>query len=133
VALLEVAERLGFRKLMLSLDRGTPVLAFHFSWILALPVAGAIAAYASRRSGASLRTSLLSSVFPVVPFSAVFLGAVPLGLVVGHPISYSIAAKTIAYGALGWVVAPALALLAGGWLVEVMRPAAHQGGNACVD
>jgi hypothetical protein len=98
---------------------------------LALPLACAVAAYASRRAGGSLRTSLLSSLFPVVPLSAVFLFA-SLGFVVSHPIPYRIAGEAIAYGALGWVLAPAAALVAGGWLVEVMRLAADQGGNACV-
>jgi len=104
--------------LVLSLDRGTPILRFHISWILALLLVGAIAAYLSRRAGGTLRTSLLSSIFPVMPFAVVFLFAIPTGLVVGHPIAYGIVAEKILYMALGWVLAPGAALLAGGWLVH---------------
>ncbi len=118
MALDVVVHKLGSRPLILNLDRGTPVLMFHLSWILALPLAGAIAAYFSRRAGGSLRTALLSSIFPVAPFAVVFLVAIPIGLVVGHPIAYGIVAKSILYMALGWVLAPAAALLAGGWFVH---------------
>jgi hypothetical protein len=104
--------------LVLSLHRGTPVLRFYISWILALLLVGAIAAYLSRRAGGTLRTSLLSSIFPVVPFAVVFLVAIPTGLIIGHPIAYSIVAKQILYMALGWVLAPAVALLTGGLLVQ---------------
>jgi hypothetical protein len=110
--------RLDSHPLVLSLDRGTPVLRFHFLWIFALLLVGAIAAYLSRRAGGAVRTSLLSSVFPVVPFAAVFLVAIPTGLVIGHPIAYGLVAERILYMALGWVLAPAAALLAGGWFVH---------------
>jgi hypothetical protein len=132
MALLEVAEKVQFHPLTLSLGSGTPILRFHLLWIFALLLVGAIAAYVSRRAGGSLRTSLLSGVFGMAPFAVVFLGAMPVGLIVGHPISYRLAAEAIAYGALGWVLAPAAALLAGGWLVELLRSAAHRRGNACV-
>lgn len=48
----EVASyRFDSHPLVLSLDRGTPVLRFHFSWIFALLLVGAITAYLSRRAG----------------------------------------------------------------------------------
>jgi hypothetical protein len=104
--------------LVLSLDRGTPILRFHISWIFALLFVGAIAAYLSRRAGGTLRTSLLSSIFPVLPIAAVFLVAIPTGLIVGHPIAYGIVAEKILYMALGWVLAPAAALLTGALFVH---------------
>ncbi len=124
--------RFDSHPLVLSLDRGTPVLAFHFSWIFALVLVGAIAAYLSRRAGSTMRTALLSSIFPVVPFAVVFLFAIPIGLVVGHAIAYSIVAKQIFNMALGWVLAPAAALLVGGWLVHQLsgRRSSRQGANA---
>jgi hypothetical protein len=117
--ILEVASyRFDSHPLVLSLDRGTPVLRFHISWIFALLLVGAIAAYLSRRAGGTLRTSLLSSIFPVVPFAAVFLFAIPIGLITGHSIAYNIVAEQILYMALGWVLAPAAALLTGGLFVQ---------------
>jgi hypothetical protein len=117
--ILEAASsRFDSHPLVLSLDRGTPVLRFHISWIFALLLVGAIAAYLSRRAGGTLRTSLLSSIFPVVPFAVVFLVAWT-GLVVGHPIPYGIVAEKILYMALGWVLAPGAALLTGGLLMQL--------------
>ena len=112
-----VSYRFDSHPLVLSLDRGTPILRLHTSWIFALLLVGAIAAYLSRRAGGTLRTSLLSSIFPALPFAAVFLVAIP-GLVVGHPIAYGIVAETILYMVLGWVLAPAIALLTGGLFVQ---------------
>jgi hypothetical protein len=104
--------------LVLSLDRGTPILRFHISWIPALLLVGAIAAYLSRRAGGTLRMSLLSSIFPVLPLAVVFLVAIPTGLVVGHPIAYGIVAQQILYMALGWVLAPGAALVTGGLFAQ---------------
>jgi hypothetical protein len=116
--ILEAASyRFDSHPLVLSLDRGTPILRFHISWIVALFLVGAIAAYLSRRAGGTLRTALLSSIFPVVPFAAVYLIAIP-GLVIGHPIAYGIVAEKILYMALGWVLAPGAALLTGGLSVQ---------------
>jgi hypothetical protein len=121
-ALSMIVERVSYRfdshPLVLSLDRGTPVLRFHFSWIFALLLVGAIAAYLSRRAGGTLRTSLWSSIFPVVPFAVVFLFAIPIGLIRGHPIAYGTVAESTLYMALGWVLAPAAALLTGGWFAH---------------
>ena len=120
-ALAMVLEAASYRfdshPLVLSLDRGTPILRFHISWIFALLLVGAMAAYLSRRAGGTLPTALLSSIFPVLPFAAVFLVAIP-GLVVGHPIAYGIVAEKILYMALGWVLAPGAALLTGGLFVQ---------------
>jgi hypothetical protein len=134
--ILEAASyRFDSHPLVLSLDRGTPVLKFHISWIFALLLVGAIAAYLSRRAGGTLRTSLLSSIFPVLPIAAVFLVAIPTGLIVGHPIAYGIVAEKILYMALGWVLAPAVALLTGGLSVQQFlssRSRSSDGMNAGV-
>ena len=119
--ILEVASyRFDSHPLVLSLDRGTPVLRFHFSWIFALLLVGAITAYLSRRAGGTLRTTLLSSIFPALPLAAVFLIAIPTGLIIGHPIAYSVVAEQILYMASGWVLLPAFALLAGGGLAQFL-------------
>jgi hypothetical protein len=103
--------------LVLSLGRGTPILRFHIESLVLLVFVGAMAAGLSRWAGGTVRASLLSSVFPSVPFAVVFLVAIPT-LVIGHPISYGIVGQQIVYMALGWVLAPAAALLAGGSLAQ---------------
>jgi hypothetical protein len=104
--------------LVLSLGRGTPILRFHVESLILLIFVGAMAAGISRRAGGTLRTSLLSCVFPAVPFAVVFLIAIPTGLIVGHPIAYRLVAEEIFYMAMGWVLAPAVALLIGGLIVQ---------------
>jgi len=104
--------------LVLSLGRGTPILRFHIESLILLVFVGAMTAGLSRRAGGTLRTSLLSCVFPAVPFAVVFLIAIPTGLIVGHAIAYRLVAEEILYMALGWVLAPAVALLIGGLIVQ---------------
>ena len=104
--------------LVLSLGRGTPILRFHVESLILLIFVGAMAAGISRGAGGTLRTSLLSCVFPAVPFAVVFLIAIPTGLIVGHPIAYRLVAKEIFYMAMGWVLAPAVALLIGGLIAQ---------------
>jgi hypothetical protein len=128
--ILEAASsRFDSHPLVLSLDRGTPILRFHISWIFALLLVGAIPAHLSRRAGGTLRTSLLSSIFPVMPFAAVFLFAIPTGLVIGHPIAYGIVAQQILYMALGWVLAPGAALLTGGLFVQRFLSGGSRSGH----
>lgn len=117
--LLEVVQKFDPRPLIFSLDKGTPILMFYTGWLLALPVAGAIGAYLSKRAGGSLRMVLASSVFPVLPYAAVFLIAGPVGLVMGRNLSHYIVTRAIFTMAFGWVLAPGAALLAGGLLVQL--------------
>jgi hypothetical protein len=104
--------------LILNLGRGTPILRFHLESLVLLIFVGAMAAGLSRWAGGTLRTSLLSCIFPAVPFAVVSLIAVPIGLIVAHPISYRTAGEAILYMVLGWVLAPAAALLVGGLIVQ---------------
>src|SRR5258707_14618165 len=57
-----VSYRFDSHPLVLSLDRGTPILRFHISWIFALLLVGAIAAYLSRRAGRTAEFSVYSVV-----------------------------------------------------------------------
>jgi len=82
MGLLELVQKFGPRPIILNLDQGTPVLMFYTSWLLILPLAGALGAYLSKRAGGSVRMVLASSMFPVLPFAVVFLIAVPVGLVI---------------------------------------------------
>jgi hypothetical protein len=114
--LLEVVQKFGPKPLILSLGKGTPILMFYISWLLTLPLAGAVGAYLAKRAGGSLRIVLASSIFPVLPLAVVFLLAIPVGLAMGHalvPTAY----LTLGFG---WVLLPGVALLAGGFLVQFL-------------
>src|SRR5882762_6618969 len=63
MGLLELVQKFGPRPIILNLDQGTPVLMFYTSWLLILPLAGALGAYLSKRAGGSVRMVLASSIF----------------------------------------------------------------------
>lgn len=126
MVLLELAQKFGPRPIILDLDKGTPILMFYISWLLILPVAGALGAYLSKRAGGSTRMVLVSSIFPVLPFAVVFMIAIPVGLVINHALAHH--TVTAAYFSLsvGWVLAPGIALFVGGLLIQLLnyrRPA----------
>src|SRR6266849_4185758 len=77
MGLLALVQKFGPRPIVLDLDKGTPVLMFYTSWLLTLPLAGAMGALLSKRAGGSPRILAISSVFPVLPFGVVFLVAIP--------------------------------------------------------
>lgn len=113
---MELAQKFGPAPHILSLDKGTPILMFYTAWLFVLPVAGAIGAYLAKRAGGSPRMALLSSIFPVLPFAVVFMIAIPVGLAMGDgPVPAAYLIMTI-----GWVLAPGVALLAGGFLVRLI-------------
>lgn len=118
MGLLSVAQKFGPPPLILNLDH-PPVLMFYTRWLLMLPLAGSVGAYLSKRAGGALRVALLSSMFPVLPFAAVFLVAIPVGLLIDHSIAHSIVAAAFLNLMLGWVFAPGAALLAGNLLVQL--------------
>jgi hypothetical protein len=109
---------LASHPLVLNLGRGTPILRFHIESLVLLIFVGAMAAGLSKRAGGSVRTSLLSCVFPAVPFAVVFLIAIPAGLIVSQAIPYGLLAREILLMALGWVLGPAVALLIGGLIMQ---------------
>lgn len=118
---LELAQKFEPRPFVLDLDRGTPVLMFYISWLLILPLAGALGAYLSKRAGGSARMVLVSSIFPVLPFAVVFMIAIPVGLVISHALAHHIVTAAFFTMTIGWVLAPGLALLVGGLLVQFLR------------
>jgi len=116
MVLMELVQKFGPAPHILSLDRRTPVLMFYTAWLFVLPLAGAIGAYLAKRAGGSPPMALLSSIFPVLPFAVVFMVAIPVGLAMGHgPVPAAYLTMTI-----GWVLAPGVALLAGGFLVQLI-------------
>ena len=126
MVLLELAQKFGPRPIILDLDKGTPVLMFYISWLLILPLAGALGAYLSKRAGGSARMVLLSSIFPVLPFAVVFMIAIPVGLVINHALAHHIVTAAYFSLSVGWVLAPGIALFVGGLLMQLLnyrRPA----------
>ena len=117
--LLDLCQRFGPAPLVLNLEH-PPVLLFYTRWLLTLPLAGAIGAYLSKRGGGSLRTVLLASIFPVLPFGVVFLIAIPAGLLLSRVLAHHIVAASFLNLMAAWVVAPGLALLIGGLAVQLL-------------
>ena len=117
--LLDLCQRFGPPPFVLNLEH-PPVLMFYTRWLLMLPPAGAIGAYLSKRAGGSPPMVLLSSIFPVLPFGVVFLIALPAGLLLSGALSHHIVAASFLSVMLGWVLAPGIALLAGGGIVQLL-------------
>lgn len=131
MALVALGQKLGPRPLFLKLGEGIPFLQFYPGWLLTLPLAGAIGASLSKRAGGTLRMALASSVFPVLPYVVVFLIAIPAGLMMGG--NHYIATRALFWMAIGWVLVPGLALLAGGLLAHMLfgrRPSSQRAANS---
>ena len=118
MSLLELVQKFFPQPFMLRLDH-PPVLLFYVPWLLTLPLAGALGAYLSKRAGASPPMALFSSLFPVLPLAAIFLIAIPVGLVISHMLSHSIVAAAFLTLGIEWVAVPGAVLLAGGFLMRV--------------
>jgi len=118
MSVLELVQKFFPQPFMLRLDH-PPVLLFYVPWLLTLPLAGALGAYLSKRAGASPPMALFSSLFPVLPLAAIFLIAIPVGLVISHMLSHSIVAAAFLTLGIEWVAVPGAVLLAGGFLMQV--------------
>ena len=127
-----VVQKFGPRPIVLDLDKGTPVLMFYTAWLLMLPLAGALGAYLSKRAGGSVRMVLAASIFPVLPFAVVFLIAIPVGLVVNHNLEHHIVTAAYLSMSVGWVLAPGVALLAGGLPVHLLLRRRSSSQNAAI-
>jgi hypothetical protein len=90
----------------------------YLPWLFSLPLIGAMGAYLSNRAGGSKRAMFSSTVFPVVPYLALFLLALPVTAVVDARLGPHIMLLALFVNILAWVVAPAAALLTGGVLVQ---------------
>jgi len=119
MVLLELVQKFFPQPFILHLDH-PPVLLFYVPWLLTLPLAGALGAYLSKRAGGSTRMTLLSSAFPVLPLAAIFLMAIPVGLVLSHTLSHGIVAAAFLTLGIAWVAVPGLILLVGGFLGQFL-------------
>jgi len=119
MVLLELVQKFFPQPFILHLDH-PPVLLFYVPWLLTLPLAGALGACLSKRAGGSRRMTLLSSAFPVLPLAAIFLMAIPVGLVLSHTLSHGIVAAAFLTLGIAWVAVPGLILLVGGFLGQFL-------------
>jgi hypothetical protein len=92
------------------------------AWLVTLPLIGALGAYLSGRAGADAKSIFAAVTFPVVPFLALVLIGLPLALIFDDHVArgFSLPLFFVAFSA--WVVFPAMALVAGGWLLFHLRP-----------
>jgi hypothetical protein len=100
--------------------RVLPVFMVYIPWLLSLPLVGALGAYLTNRAGGSLRTVLSSSVFPVLPFAALFLVGFPVSLAIEDHVAHNIMAAAFLTALFGWVLVPGACLLAGGLLAWLL-------------
>ncbi len=115
-------QKLGFQPRIVG--SGPNTILFYAPWLASLPFFGALGAYLSAWGGGLLGTVLLASVFPVLALTAAFLLMFPIGFVIeriiGSPVDFSIVATAILRDGIGWILVPGVALLAGGFLVQLL-------------
>jgi hypothetical protein len=75
---------------------------------------GVMGAYLSNRAGGSQRAVFSSIVFPVLPYLAFFLVALPVMAIFNDQLAHNIMFGALFVGLFAWVLAPGAALLAGG-------------------
>jgi hypothetical protein len=96
-----------------------PVAVIYLPWLLSLPVIGAIGAYLSNRAGGSRRAVFSSIVFPVLPYLAFFVVALPVIAIFNDYLAHHIMFSALFLGLFAWVLAPGVALFVGGWLTQL--------------
>jgi hypothetical protein len=103
---------------------GPNTILFYVPWLVSLPFFGALGAFLASRAGGSRRTALLASVFPVLALTGAFLLMFPIGWfdarVIGRQNDFSNVAAGILADAIGWLLLPGAALLAGGLLARLL-------------
>jgi hypothetical protein len=107
-----------------------PVAVVYVPWLLALLLIGGLGAFLSHRAGASQRVVLLSTLFPLLPYSTFFLIGFPLSLILGEKnFTHNIMFAAFLVGLLAWVLLPGAALVLGGLLAQILferRPSSQR-------
>jgi hypothetical protein len=122
--LLMVVQLIGPKPVIVSLSgwrMTAPTAVIYVPWLLCLIPIGAIGAYLAGRAGASARAVLLSIVFPVLPYSIFFVIWIPVSLILDDHIGHNVMLSALLIGFVAWAVLPAVALLAGGFPVQIVR------------
>jgi hypothetical protein len=91
-----------------------PVAVIYVPWLVSLLLIGAMGAYLAGRAGASPRAALLSTLFPVLPYSIFLVIWIPVSLILDDHVGHNAMFSALLMGLVAWVVLPGLALLAGG-------------------
>jgi hypothetical protein len=82
-------------------------------WLLAQIAFGALGALFSRRAGGTRAAGIIAGAFPAMVIVGTYIALIPItSLISGKPVSFPLPSY-LASAALVWVVAPAIALLAG--------------------
>ena len=97
-----------------------PMVKVSIPWLLSLPLVGALGAYLSHRAGGSRRAIFSAIVFPVLPFLASILVVLPVSLVFDRFIGQSTAPMALLMALPACVLAPGIALLAGGLAAQFL-------------
>jgi hypothetical protein len=98
-----------------------PVAVIYVPWLLSLLLIGALGAYLAGRAGASPRGMLLSILFPILPYSVFFVIWIPVSLILDDHIGHNTMRSALLMGLVAWVILPAVALLAGGLPVQILK------------
>src|SRR5437773_1179808 len=97
-----------------------PMVVLFIPVLLSLPLVGALGAYLSYRAGGSRRAIFSAIVFPVWPFLASILVVLPVSLVFDRFIGHSTAPIALLMALPAGVLAPGIALLAGGLAAQFL-------------
>ena len=95
-----------------------PVAVIYLPWLLSLPLIGAMGAYLSNRAGGSQRAVFSCIVFPVLPYLAFFVVALPVMAIFNDRLAHNITFGALFVGLFAWVLAPGAALVVGGLLSQ---------------
>jgi hypothetical protein len=98
-----------------------PMAVIYVPWLLCLVPIGAMGAYISSRAGASRRGTFMSIAFPVLPYFVFFIVAFPVCVILDDQVAHNVELSALWVGLVAWVVLPAVALLAGGYPVQIIK------------
>jgi hypothetical protein len=90
-----------------------PYFIFYVSCLISQPVAGAVAAYWSRRAGGAVRHQLLAALSPAIFMQGFALLILPLAFIRDRNVAYNIKLTGFLVGTVTWVLLPSIPLLLG--------------------
>jgi ACR3 family arsenite efflux pump ArsB len=111
-----------------TLFHAAPPLIPFVIWLCTLPIFGALGTYLSRRGGGSIRARLGAAAFPSIAMTGLLFCVLLFALFVERNPSVREHPADVVLIFLPWAVFPALALLAGSLLLQIVfrREAFHR-------